>query len=36
MPAGTYTVRVVNTESGLDQTRKVTLTAGKTQAVTFE
>jgi hypothetical protein len=36
MPAGTYTVRVVNPESGLDQTRKVTLTAGKTQAVTFE
>ena len=30
MPAGTYTVRVVNGEAGLDDSRKVTILPGET------
>ena len=35
LPAGTYTVRVVNAEAGLEETRKVTIVPGKTQKLMF-
>ncbi|HCH62989.1 MAG: hypothetical protein CL927_10165 [Deltaproteobacteria bacterium] len=35
LPAGTYTVKVVNAEAGLEETRKVTIVPGKTQKLMF-
>ncbi len=36
LPPGTYRVKVVNAEAGLDETRSVTIVSGKTQKLTFE
>ena len=33
LPVGTYTIKVVNTETGLDETRKVTVVAGQNKRV---
>ncbi len=35
LPAGTYTVKVVNKEAGLEETRQVTVIPGKTQRLMF-
>ncbi len=35
LPAGTYTVKVVNADAGFEETRKVTIVPGKTQKLMF-